>query len=205
MKKIVNPLTPGDVIQTHPARGYWGCAVVLSARDSTEKFQPMCHIGVTTLITRKKYSWKSVDPAELEIVRFYPDVRIAPHEYYCDPDVRTCIGIYAVKSSAGLSIVGRVDPSAIYSLPLTFDVGDGTNGRFPMCGPIPDDLGDEAVAAWRQVHDSARFNRDVVKDRELYERIDATIRAEARQARKARSSSAAPKNSFKPKPCRGSA
>jgi len=205
VKKIVNPLTPGDVIQTHPARGYWGCAVVLSARDSTDKFQPMCHIGITTLITRKKYSWKSISPAELEIAKLAYDVRVAPHEYYRAPDIRTCIGIYSVKSSAGLSIIGRVDPIAIYSPPLTFDVGDGTNGRFPMCGPVPADLGDEAVTAWRRVHDSAKLERDVAKDRELFERVDEKIRSDARKARKARSTSAAPNNSFKPKPLRGSA
>lgn len=165
----------------------------------------MCHIGITTLITRKKYSWKNIDPAGLEVLKYAYDVRVAPHEYYRAPDMLTCIGIYAVKNAADLSIIGRVDPSAIYSFPLTFDVGDGTNGRFPLCGSIPEDLGDEAVVAWRRVHDSVRLNRERQQDRELFERIDANIRAEAGQARKRRSSAAASNDSLKPKPLRGPA
>lgn len=186
MKKIANPLIPGDVIQTHPSRGYWGCAVVLSACDSTDKFLPMCHIGVTTLIMRKKYSWRSINPADLEIVKLAYDVRVAPNEYYRDPDPRTCIGIYDVRSAAGLSIIGRIDPLMLYPDALTFDVGDGTNGRYPFCGPIPDDLGDEAVTVWRREHDKANFDRELMKARALFERIESKLRTDAREAKKAR-------------------
>ena len=67
MKPVANPLRSGDAIRTHPRRGYWGCAVVLSARDGTRDRWPMCHVGTTTLIRRRRYAWKSVDPSELRI------------------------------------------------------------------------------------------------------------------------------------------
>jgi hypothetical protein len=189
MKKIVNPLTPGDVIQTHPARGYWGCAVVLTARDSTATSWPICHIATTSLITRKKYAWKDIDPAGLEIAKLTYDVRVAPNEYYRQAEPRTCIGMYVLKSAAGLSIIGRMDPNLLHPAPLTFKVGDGTNGCYPSCGRIPEDLGDQAVTAWRMVHDKERFDRESAKEMALFERLDSKLRAEdraARQARKAR-------------------
>jgi hypothetical protein len=186
MMKTVNPLTPGAVIQTHPSRGYWGCAVVLSARDSTDKFLPMSHIGVTSFIARKKFSWKDISPTELEIVRLSYDYRVAPHEYRRSPNMVTCIGIYAIKNAATLRVIGFIDPLMIYSSTLSFDVGDGTSGNYPLCGPIPDDLGREAVIAWRREHDKKRFERETAERRLQHERIVSKLRAADRAARQAR-------------------
>lgn len=187
MKTIANPLRPGDVIRTHPQSGYWGCAVVLSARDSTPEFHPMCHIGTTTLIRKRKYSWNSVDPVDLKIAQLGFDVRIAPNEYVRAPKERICICIYSLRSANGLDIIGHVDPMQIYPHQLTFDVGDGTSGKFPLCGPIPNNLGHEAVVVWRRENDSARFEQESRKSREQFEFFEAQRLAKARAARKARS------------------
>ena len=202
MKRLANPLKPGDVIRTHPGRGYWGCAIVLSARDSTAQFHPMCHIGTTTLIRPRRYSWKSIDPAELEIASLVHDVRVAPNEYYRAPTACVCIGIYTLKSANGLDIIGRVDPKDIYQHPLAFKVGDGTSGAFPLCGPIPDDLGHEAVIIWRRAHDAVRLEQEARKDMEWFENYEEQRLAAARQTRKSRTASNS--SSIKPKPLRGS-
>lgn len=186
MKKIANPLRPGDVIQTNPKRGFWGCAVVLSARDSTDQFHPMCHIAITTLISKRKYAWDSVDPRTLEIVQIAPVVRVAPGEYYQSDEPRIGIGIYSLKSAAGLRIIGQVNPADIYSKPLTFHVGDGTKGKFPLCGPIPEDLGEEAVTAWRLIHDKERFDLESAKAMRQFERYEQQRLSEQRAKRQAR-------------------
>ena len=154
MKIIANPLKPGDVIQTHPQRGFWGCAVVLSTRDSTDQFHPMCHIGVTTFISKRKYSWRSINPQQLEIIEFSPVIRVSPSESFQSKDPRTCIGIYSLKTSAGLTIIGNIDTSLVYDKPLTFEVGNGTKGDFPLCGPITEGIGHEAVVAWKIINGS---------------------------------------------------
>ena len=186
MKRIANPLQPGDVIQTHPKRGFWGCAIVLSARDSTDQFHPMSHIGITTLISKEKYSWESVDPRQLQIVKISPIFRVGPNEYYQSNEPRTCIGIYSLKSAAGLRIIGQVNPTDVYRKPLTFDVGDGTNGKFPLCGPIPEDLGVQAVIAWRLIHDNERIEQECAEAMRQFERIEQQRLSEQRAKRRAR-------------------
>lgn len=186
MKRIANPLQPGDVIQTNPKRGFWGCAIVLSARDSTDQFQPMSHICITTLISKKKYAWNDVDFRRLEIVKIAPIVRVGPDEYYQSNELRTAIGIYSLKSAAGLRIIGQVNPTDVYNKPLTFQVGDGTKGRFPLCGPIPDDLGEEAVVAWRLIHDKEGQAQESAKAMRQYERYEQQRLSEQRAKRQAR-------------------
>ena len=185
MKKIANPLKPGDVIQTNPQQGFWGCAVVLSARNSTDQFHSMCHIGVTTLITKQKYECDFVDQDQLEILRFAPAVRVAPNEYHQSPKSRTCIGIYSLKSASHLCIVGNISPTLLYDKPLTFDVGDGTNGNFPLCGSIKAGFGGEAVVAWRKIHDAENFAREVAEHREQFERFEQQRLSEQRAKRNA--------------------
>lgn len=188
MKFYANPLKPGDVIRTHPERGYWGCAVVLSARDSTSEFHPMCHIGTTTLIKPRKYAWKNIAPLDLEIANLSYNVRVAANEWHTTREARLCVGIYALKSADKLDIIGHIDPKTVYPPDLTFEVGDGTSGSFPLCGPIPDYLGHEAVIIWRQKHDAARLDQEIRRSREAFEAYEAQRLSKARRARNARRS-----------------
>ena len=114
----------------------------------------MCHIGVTTFISKRKYSWRSINPQQLEIIEFSPVIRVSPSESFQSKDPRTCIGIYSLKTSAGLTIIGNIDTSLVYDKPLTFEVGNGTKGDFPLCGPITEGIGHEAVVAWKIINGS---------------------------------------------------
>ena len=186
MKRIANPLQPGDVIQTHPKRGFWGCAIVLSARDSTDELHPTSHIGITTLISKQKYTWSSLDSRQLKIVKFSPLIRVGPNEYYQSNEPRTCIGIYTLKNTTGLRIIGRVNPIDVYDKPLTFEIGNGTKGKFPLCGPIPEDLGHEAVLTWRLTHDKERLEQESAKAMREFERFEQKRLSEQRAKRQAR-------------------
>ena len=186
MKAIKNPLRPGTVIRTHPKRGYWGCAIVLTARDGSSGFHPSCHIATTPLIRRRKYSWASVQPSELQIVRLTPNIRVGPNEYRQAPGTPVCIGIYTLKHAESLDIIGEVDPTKIYEYPLTFEVGDGTSGRFSLCGPISDKLGWEAVVAWRELNDRNELERERKKSREQFEAFERERLAAVRTKRKIR-------------------
>lgn len=186
MKPRANPLRPGLVIRTQPRAGYWGCVVVLTARDSTKELDPACHLATAVLIRREKYEWSSVEPHELAIVTWRSNVRVGPNDYRLDPRVRTSIGIYTVRSADGLDIVGDVDPLAIHPHPLTFDVGDGTAGKYPLCGPIKPSLGSEAVVAWRALHEPELMERENVESRADFEAYEAKRLAEARAKRQAR-------------------
>ena len=188
MKFYANPLKPGDVIRTHPERGYWGCAVVLSARDSTADFDPMCHIATTTLIKPRRYAWRNISSFDLEIASLSYDIRVVPSEWHPAPEARLCIGIYSLKSAEKLDMIGHMDPKVLYPPDLTFEIGDGTSGSFPLCGPIPEYLGHEAVIVWRRIHDAVRLDQEIRKSREAFEAYEAQRLAEARRARIARRS-----------------
>jgi hypothetical protein len=175
---------PGDVIQTEPQPGYWGCAIVLTATDRTAELLASFHIGITPLIFRHDYAWPEVDPGSLSILELSRDIRLARGEYGARTEV--CIGIYTARSRGSLRVIGKVDPGAIYPLPLTSTVGDGTAGAFPLCGPLKKTIGSEAVVAWRRVHDAENFARDVAVARARFEELEAERLARQRQARRGR-------------------
>lgn len=186
MKTIVNPLNSGDVIRTHPQRGFWGCAVVLSAQDSTDDFYPCCHIATLVLIRKRKYSWKSVSPGDLKIVNLTRDVRAAPYEYIEDSTSRLSIGIYSLKKIDGLDIIANVDPLQIYSKPLSFDVGDGSNGAFPLCGPIKGFTGNDAVINWRKLNEQEKFEVEAKESKQQFEAMEQKRLLAQRNRRKPR-------------------
>ena len=79
-----------------------------------------------------------------------------------------------------------IDPAAVYPPPLAFKVGDGTRDAFPLCGPIKDSLGMEAVIAWRRVNDKAAWDAEVAQSRLQFECLEARRLEDARAKRKTR-------------------
>ncbi len=184
MSPSAHPFSPGDVIQTEPCGGYWGCAVVLSATPRTPEFHAQFHIGITPIVFRHQYEWNELNTSALSILEFERGVRVAPEDYIRRAEV--CIGIYTARTRRSVRILGRVDPSAVYSLPLTFTVGDGTDGNFPLCGPLKKGIGGEAVVAWRRVHDAENLKRELSAARQQFERLEADRLAKQSAARRTR-------------------
>jgi hypothetical protein len=171
--------TRGDVLRTQPRPGYWGCAVVLTQTHKTVEFHPRFHVGVTPFVFRHEFELSEIEVEHFTILRSADEVRVGPNEYV-PRATRTCIGIYTAKSRGDIPVLGRIDASRVYDAPLTFEVGDGTNGTFPLCGPLRKGIGWEAVIEWRRLHDAEALNREVVEARSQFEVMEAARLAEQR-------------------------
>lgn len=147
-------LATGDVIKTHPSERFWGCAVVLNARGKTERFNPCCHIGITPLLFQRDYEWCDIAGVVLSVLEFDRGIRLTPGHYSTRHE--TCIGIYDARPHPDLPVIGRVDPSAVFSGPLDFDlIGNATEGKWPLCGRVKAHLGYEAVLVWNKQNGDA--------------------------------------------------
>ena len=177
-------LRRGDVIKTHPRDGFWGCAVVLSDPQQLGTLRPVCHIGVTPWILQHDFEWSELGDKDLCILEFERGVRTGPDEYRARRD--TCIGLYTAKAHPLLPVIGRVDPTRVFRKALKFEVGDGTDGKYPLCGPVAEHLGSEAVNAWLRVHDPDRWQAERDEGRDRYERLSKAIREEEREKRRTR-------------------
>lgn len=177
------PLRRGDVIKTHPREGYWGCAVVLTEPREEKGGRPLCHIGITPIVMLHDYGWTEIASTQLSILDFDRGIRTAPRSYLARHE--TCIGLYTSDPHPHLPIIGGVDPIRVFATALTFEVGDGTNGKYPLYGPIAPHLGYEAIASWMRVHNPAQWQAVVDAARESYERTSATLKEEERQERNA--------------------
>jgi hypothetical protein len=179
-------LQAGDVIRTHPAAAFWGCAVVLRDGIRLEGIKPLCLIGITPLVFQGTYTFDELTGSFLQILEFDRDVRLAPHSYL--PRRETCIGFYLDRAHPQLPVIGRVAPTAVYGEPLEDRVGDGSGNGWPLYGPIPAHLGSEAVAAWRSIHDAATFRAEAEASSASFERYEAVRKQQAREKRAQRRS-----------------
>ena len=175
-------LDAGDVLKTSGFDGYWGCAVVLTNRGKTAEFDPMCHIGITAAVYHHDFSFDELDLSALSILEFDVQIRVGPHRYSWLRR-ETCIGIYASRMNDHTHVIGRIDPHRVYTRPLSFDVGDGSGDGWPLCGPVSDSLGNEAVISWRQTHDREEWERELAAHHQLTEDLELRLSEEAREHR----------------------
>lgn len=174
-KRRLNPLQPGDVLLTNPLPGYWGCAVVLTARDEAKDHWPDCHIGTTTIVSREPLGAGDIDLGALELHAYRAKVRVGPGDFREEKKPRTAIGFYTLpKKFVPPPVLGRVDPKALWPHTLTTTAGDGTGRTFPHCGLLDGSLGDEAVAAWREVHDAEAFAREMDEAEAVFAEFERT-------------------------------
>src|SRR5688572_20876048 len=96
---------PGDVIQTEPQLGYWGCAIVLTSTDATANSHPCFHVGIAPVLFRHDYGWSELDADRLSIMEFSRGVRTASGEYVTRTEV--CIGIYTAQSQGDVRVLGQ--------------------------------------------------------------------------------------------------
>jgi len=178
------PLQRGDVIKTHPRDGFWGCAIVLTEPTASPGFRAFCHIGITPLIVTHDFVWEDIAATAFSILEFDRAVRIGEGTYGTRRE--TCIGQYTADQHPLLPVVGKVDPDHVFPYPLTFEVGDGTDGKYPLCGPIKAHLGSEAVVAWLRAHDPVRWQAERDAARESFERLLERLKQEDRQKREVR-------------------
>ncbi len=97
-----------------------------------------------------------------------------------------CIGIYTARSRKGICVLGKMDPAALYSAPLSLIVGDGTGGDFPLCGPLRSNIGGEAVTVWRRAHDADAFEKECAAASEQFEAFESERLSKQRLAEQLR-------------------
>jgi hypothetical protein len=178
-------LDAGDVLVTHPDPGYWGCALVLKTQDATDELGPVCLIGITPVIFRREFAFSELDVGQLSILEFERQIRRADGTY-THLRRETCIGIYPRRYNAHVRVIGRADVASMTLPRLTFEVGDGANGHWPLYGQVGDGLGAEAVVTWRAAHDREQWLQDLDASRARTEEMFARIREEERLKRLAR-------------------
>lgn len=83
-------------------------------------------------------------------------------------------------------VIGNTDVSFLAPEPLGFEVGEGVDGRWPLCGPVRDQLGSEAVASWRAVHDNEQWLKDVAAARMSHEQMLVRLKEREKEERQKR-------------------
>jgi len=180
MKK--KPLNKGDVIKTNPHDGYWGCAVVLSEREKTENFNPMCHIAITSAVYLHDYNFSELNINKLKVMEFGRRYRLKPGEEFTKK--QTLIGVYTRKIDSSLNIIGNIDTSNIYNGPLPFEPYSGLEVTFPLCGKVTSNLGYETIIAWRSINDKAALEKEFLGGDERHDALMARLKEEEREKRK---------------------
>ena len=154
-KKVKKFLEVGDVIKTNPFEGFWVCSLVLSSREKTKDFNGLCHIAVTNLVFTHDFAISEIDSADHMILHRENRIGITV----------PCINVYASRIKPGIEVIGNIDVSALYKKPLTFEIGDGSEGGWPSCGPVSKSIGFEAIHQWRSINDRVQWILDI-KDAE---------------------------------------
>jgi len=153
-------LKVGDLIRTNPVQGYWGCAVVLTECEKAQEFNSMSHVAITPVIYTYEFGLESLNTGKLSVLVIE---RAARTDDGTDVPIRheLCTGIYSRKVDARTVVIGNTDVSELHEGALEFKIGDGSGNGWPLCGPIRESLGYEAVHAWRAVHDRKRWLSDI--------------------------------------------
>lgn len=141
-------LNKGDVILTNPEEGFWGIAVVLSEREKTKNYHPMCHIAITPIIRRHKIEFCELKIEELKPLEFERVFAIKKVEEFSK--IETCIGVYTRRNKENIEIIGSVNPEVVYDGPLPFDAWADLEIKWPLYGEPTRLLGREAYITWKR-------------------------------------------------------
>jgi len=133
----------GDVIRTKPKEGYWGIAVVLSEKEKTDEFLPMCHIAITPLVFTHEVEFEELDLTQLKPLEFKRIYKhISDETLY---KMETLIGVYTRRNKTKLQVIGKVQADKVYSGPLPFSPDYGLEVTWPLCGDTSQRLGSDAI------------------------------------------------------------
>lgn len=151
MTKVKKHFEKGDVILTNPEEGHFGIAVVLSYRDKTDRFLPMCHIAITPLLFTYEVSLEDVALNDLKPLNFKRTMNYSKRGKSVH-GVREdlMITIYSTRNKAGLKVIGNIDTSSVYNGELLWEPQEN---KFHFGGTISNNLGREAFLALHQEND----------------------------------------------------
>jgi hypothetical protein len=146
----------GDIILTNPEEGFCGIAVVLSEREKTRQFSPMCHIAITPIISQKEIQFSELNMSELtpldyeKLITLEYQKRYKPKDFKPFLEIETCIGVFTRKNKTNLKVIGNIDPKIVYNGPLPFEPLANLKITWPLCGETNKNLGREAFITWER-------------------------------------------------------
>ncbi len=148
MKKNIEK---GDLLKSNPLEGYWVCSIVLSFQPKNDDFNAMAHVAITNAVFDHDFDFSEIDIGKLKIIhsKNYEDVLVPSIE------------IHASKLVKDIEVIGKVDAEALYPHSLQFQIGNGTDGGWPQCGPLSKSLGYQAVHQWRAISDREAWLNDI--------------------------------------------
>ncbi len=141
-------LNKGDVIRTNPEEGFWGIAIVLSEREKTPEFQPMCHIAITPLLFNHKVKFDEISFSEIKPLEFDQVYALKGKEEFSVRE--TCIYVYTRRNKVNLEIIGSIDPEKIYNGPLPYEPYYDLEVKWKVCGEPSENLGRQAFIQWKR-------------------------------------------------------
>lgn len=149
MKKAIQK---GDLLKSNPFEGFWVCSVVLSYQPKSDEFNAMSHVAITNAVFDHDFEFSEVDIDKLKII----------HSRNNEDSLVPCIEIHASKLVKNIEVIGQLDVEFLYPHYLEFEIGNGSDGGWPQCGPLAKSLGYQAVHQWRKVNDREAWLKDIV-------------------------------------------
>ena len=154
-------------------------------QDMGEYAEPCCHIGITPVVRRERFSWSEVSVAEMQILQFERPYQPKPGLLLIRNE--RSIGLYPNVRVPDLDIIAQVDPLTVHREPLIPSPGT-EGGRYPYYPSIGSHLGMEAVVTWRREHDSHAWQAEIAEaSAEYFEREEKRLRMASEKAAERRS------------------
>ena len=144
------------------------------------------------------YEWAEIAGTALTILERDTEVRTAPYTYGTRHSI--CIGQDTAKPHPALPVIANIDAARVFPASLTFEVGDGTAGKYPLCGSLQTrkvrgvaerefpTLGMEAVAEWLRINRPGQWQAERDAASEWFERYERGRLEEERRKRQERRS-----------------
>ncbi len=148
MKKNIEK---GDLLKSNPLEGFWVCSIVLSYQPKSDDFNAMSHVAITNAVFDHDFELSEIHSDKLKIAY------AKNHENHLVP----CIEIHASKLIKEIEVIGQLDADSYYPHGLKFQIGNGSDGGWPQCGPLKKSLGYQAVHQWRAVNDREAWLNDI--------------------------------------------
>ena len=162
-------LEQGDIYITKLERGFFGAFRIIKKGDIEGLRSETYLISVTSYIETEKP--KISDPRLL-----IPLVRT---RYKANDSFAIDLYTISKKVTKSLEYLGNL-PMTLEESKMVFDVGNGVDGGYPLCGPLKEDIGFEAFRAWRWEHEPEEYINENNLKRMLAEEKQAKEQAKRR-------------------------
>jgi len=150
MKKEI---TKGDLLKSNPLEGYWVCSIVLSFQPKNDNNNAMSHVAITNAVFDHDFHIDQINVDALRII----------HTQNNENSIAPCIQINTSKLMKEIEVIGQLDVEPFYPHDLNFQIGNGSDGGWPQCGPLTKSLGYQAVHQWREVNERKAWLQDIAE------------------------------------------